>query len=377
MKILVIDSLVGNEYSTCLANALAEEIENEVHLIVPENREIESQNNIKIHYLSPTKQKDTGKFTKAYLYLKYLINLYNFIRIFRPDVVHYQFFRRKSEILFFKLLGIMKIKLVYTAHNVLPHEKSKIDYYLKSLVYRNSHAIIVHSAFIRNKLIDNFKDINNKVMIIPHGNFDIYLPSKIISQNEIRRGLNFTQKDDIILFFGFIREYKGLDVLLKSFNIACINNPNLKMLIAGMPFSTELEERYLQMIHDSEYQDRISYYFDYVPKDDIVNYFIASDVVILPYKEIDHSGIIHLAYTFSRPVIATNVGDFSEVVQENKSGFILRNNTAEELAKVINLSFKDKKNLVEMGLNAKRLSTSKYSWKDISLKTISLYKSII
>lgn len=376
LKILMVDSLVGNDYSTCLCGSLQKNGV-DVRMIVPENREFLGKEKFEIVYLSPSKDKDQGKIKKVYGFIKYLFLLYNYIKRFQCDLVHYQFFRRNSEMLFFKFLKLRGVKLILTAHNVVPHERASSDYFLKSLVYKNADAIIVHSNYIQEKLSRTFSIEKNKINIIPHGNFDIYLPEKEISVPDARSKFEFSLDDNVLLYFGFIRPYKGLDILLNAFEIAAERDPKLKLLIAGSVEGGVMKESLIQSISKSNFNNRIVHKIEYIANEEIVNYFKASDIVVLPYKNIDHSGIIHLAYSFGRPVITTNVGDFGEVVEEGKSGFILNTNTVDELADTISRIFKkDKIRLLEMGSYAKELSITKYSWDSIAKTTKKLYSSI-
>lgn len=372
MKVIMVDSLMGNDYSTCLCEKL-HDLGIEVHLIVPENRQFEGDEKFIINYLSPSKGGEKNRIIKFFEFIKYFVNLYKYIIKNNPTVVHYQFFRRRGSILFFKLLKLRKIKLIHTAHNVLPHENKRLDYYLKSVVYKNSKFIIVHSNFIKDKLLKSFPIISQKIKVVPHGNFDIYLAPKATNSTNSRKYLGLKQTDNVILFFGYIREYKGLDILLKAFELSALKDPQLKLVIAGSA-QKGLEQIYSEKIESSKYKDRIIYHPMFIPKEDVAKYFLASDAVILPYKNIDHSGIIHLAYSFSKPVIATNVGDFCEVIENNKSGILLKGDSFEELSEIINIAFKNKKELTKMGKYARQLSNTKYSWDDVAQRTINVYK---
>jgi glycosyltransferase involved in cell wall biosynthesis len=375
MKVLMIDSLVGNDYSTCLCNGLHYQ-GLDVHLIVTKNREFSGDEKFCIRFMSPSKDKENNRLKKFIELIKYYIQLLKYIKITKPDIVHYQFFRRKSEILLFKLLKYKKIRLVYTAHNVLPHEKNKIDFYLRSLLYNTSDLIIVHSEYIKNKLMRLFPSTQNKIRIVPHGNFDIYLPKNGINQANSRYSFGLNERDNVILFFGFIRGYKGLDTLLEAFDKSADNDSDLKLLIAGVAYSKKFESYYHNVIDNLRNKERIIFHPYFIPKEDVARYFIASDVVVLPYKKIDHSGIIHLAYSFGKCVIATNVGDFKEVIQNNRSGIILEGCDSMELSEKINKVFLDKSELINMGQYAKHLSETKYSWNDIAKQTISAYREI-
>ena len=113
-----------------------------------------------------------------------------------------------------------------------------------------------------------------------------------------------------------------------------------------------------------------------ISSEKIADYFTAADVVVLPYKSIDHSGIIHLAYTFEKPVIATNVGDFSEIIINEETGYLLEENNAENLAQLIIKVFKDKDKIASMGKAAGQLTKTEYSWNNIARLTIQGYKQI-
>lgn len=369
----MVDSLIGNAYSTCLCESL-DKNGTEVLLVVPENRKFPKTEKFKILFLSPSKANDSGKIKKLWGFIRYLKQLYDYIINSKCDVVHYQFFRRKEEVLFFKFLKWRGVKLIVTAHNVLPHENSRIDYILKSIVYKNANAIIVHSGFIKDKLIKYFSQDPKKISIIPHGNFDIYLPSFEMTVEQARSSLSLAKSDNVLLFFGYIRPYKGIDLLLKAFEIAAEKDSNLKLIIAGSEH--DINKPLINEIYKNKFSDRILPFLTYIPNEDIVKYFNAADIVVLPYKDIDHSGIIHLAYSFGKPVLATNVGDFNEVVIDNKSGKVLKENDADCLSEMISQIFEDKGKLSEMGRYAKFLSETKYSWDDISKRTIELYKSI-
>lgn len=373
MKVVMVDSLIGNAYSTCLCESLHEN-GIEVNLIVPENRKFPRDEKFKILFLSPSKAKFQGKIKKLLGFIRYLYQLYSYIINSKCDVVHYQFFRRKEEILFFKFLRWRGVKLIVTAHNVLPHENSKIDYLLKSIVYKNANAIIVHSSFIKNKLIQYFSQDPKKIRVIPHGNFDIYLPLVAMTCEQARKSLSLDMSENVILFFGFIRPYKGIDLLLEAFEKAAEKDSNLKLIIAGS--EQEIKKSVLDEIYNNKFNDRILPFLSYIPNEEIVKYFKAADLVVLPYKDIDHSGIIHLAYSFGKPVLGTNVGDFNEVIINDKSGKVLKDNNADEFSKMITEIFKDKDKLSEMGRYAKFLSETKYSWQDISKQTIQLYNTL-
>lgn len=376
LKAVMVDSLVGNDYSLCLCAGL-HEVGQDIGLVTVENRESPFSIGYPLYRWAPPKEGG-GKIGKLLQYIGYLRRLYRFSASNKKSqVLHFQFFRRERiESFYIALLKMMGMRVVYTAHNIVPHEAAWIDRWLKAMVYRSAHAIIVHSNFVKKALLEIFPMPAEKIRVIPHGNFDHYLPDTLISKEEARGKLGLKKQDKVLLFFGYIREYKGLDLLLDAFVIAAAKDPDLKLVIAGSPHTKAMGEAAKTLIEQSGLADRVVFHGRFIPHEDIEQYFVASDLVMLPYKHIYHSGIVHLAYSYGRPSLATNVGDFSETIEEGKSGFILEKNTADALAEKILKVMLDPEKLCEMGRYAKSLSSTRYSWLDIGQKTRQVYQEV-
>jgi D-inositol-3-phosphate glycosyltransferase len=376
MKVLMIDSLVGNDYSICLCNSL-KNAGIDVYLTATEDRKISVSTNFTLLHWAPTKGQHKSKGRKSVEYLQYHIRLLNFIFKNNINVIHYQFFRRYLfDSLFFLFLKLLNRKLVFTAHNIMPHENRKFHYLLNSIIYKYSNKIIVHSNFVKNILKEKFQFDYSKIAVIPHGNFDVYQSPLHMSQKEARKNLALSDDDNVLLFFGYIRKYKGLDLLLDGFEIAQNDNMNLKLVIAGTPGTKQLENEYKKRVAEISKNGNIKFHSTFIPTDQVAQYFIAADIVMLPYKNIFHSGLMHLAYSFGKPIIATNVGDFSETIEHGKSGFVLASNDAANLSQAIISAFSNKTKLSEMGKYSKKISNSKYSWDNIANLTKKLYDNI-
>jgi D-inositol-3-phosphate glycosyltransferase len=372
MKIVMIDPLVGNEYAACLAAGISKKAE--LYLVVTENRETDIKGNFKILKLSPAKNDSYNKAVKTFKYFLYFKSLLTFLIRNKIDVVHYQFFRRKSEILFFYFLKSLGFKIVFTAHNVLPHERKKLDYSLNKVIYRRADKIIVHTEYIKDKLVKNFPVSKDKVNIVPHGNFDNYLSKEEITTEGARAKLGLKATDKVLLFFGYIREYKGLDLLLDAFEQVNKLDSSIKLLIAGNPQSKELRSKYENKLKELK---NTYAFLQFIPSQDVATYLTSADIVILPYRNIDHSGIIHLAYSFGKPVIATPVGDFPESVEDGRSGFVTDDISIESIKNTIIKAFSDMNKLEMMGNYTKYLNDTKYSWDSIAESTLNIYNSIV
>lgn len=368
MKLVMIDATVGNDYSFCLCSSLRE-AGVEVSLVVTEDRTINPAIPLSfaLKKWSPSKNGVSGKGKKTLRYVRYLGKLLRLLVRQNSGIAHFQFFRREGvESLFYVLLRLVRVKVVYTAHDIFPLEGTRRDFFIRYLVYKASRRIFVHSEYNRHLLMEHFNIKPGKIKIIPHGNFDHYLPERHLPQEEARRRLQLQADDHVLLFFGNIREYKGLDLLLDAFAVAARKNSRLKLVIAGQLYDDALRQRYADQIAALPARDRILYHARFIPSEKVAEYFRAADVAVLPYHNIYHSGVLHLAYSFGKPVIATRVGDFPETIVHGRSGYLLEKHDHECLAQAILKIFSDNRNLAAMGAFARELSETKYSWASIA-----------
>lgn len=369
----MLDALSGNDYSILLCSHLQKAGVN-VRLVVVNNRSYGESPDFEVWPIAPSKSPKTPLLQKVTGYGRYLTKIIQIGRRQDVDLLHFQFLRLPTVDPFLLLiLRFMGVKIVYTAHNVLPHEHTRRDYALKGLIYRAAHRLIVHSRYIEQKLLKLFEGARGKTAVIPHGNFDNALPETTVSSRDARDWFGFAPDDDVVLFFGQIREYKGVDLLIEAFESAAARNPKLKLIVAGRLYTQSIESKLTNMVNTHPAKERIVLHGRYIPDADLPNYFAAADVVALPYRDIDHSGVVHLAYSFAKPIIGSNVGDFAETIPHGKAGYILPNNTPACIADTIHHAFANKHKLREMGNYAAYLNQTKYSWGDIAEATKTLY----
>ena len=291
----------------------------------------------------------------------------------KPAVIHLHDFKIPfMEYYFVKLFHWQKIKVVCSAHNVTHHEKQAATHYLK-LLYNSYDGIIAHAKDNKQKLTASFNVIPEKIHIIPVGEYS-FLAGELQDKKTAKKLLGIPPDRKVVLFFGYIRKYKGIAVLLESLAIARQSLPEIFLIIAGEP--KEDFSVYEQTIDRLNLGDIILSEIKYIPVEDIATYFSASDIVALPYINIYQSGILYLAYAYQRPVIATNVGGLPEVVEQNKSGFLVPPNDPTEFAGAIEKAFADLNKLDEMGQYAYQKAKQDYSWKGIAKKTVKIYEEL-
>ncbi len=243
-------------------------------------------------------------------------------------------------------------KIVCIADNIIPHEKRPGDSIFTQYFIKPIDAFITMSEKVLSDL-EFFSTKNKKKQFIPHPLYDNF--GEIISKKEALDKLNLSQDFSYILFFGFIRKYKGLDLLIEAMKL--INNPKLKLIIAGEFY--EDSQSYLQLIEENHLQGKIILKTNFITDSEVRYFFCASDLVVQPYKSATQSGVTPLAYHFEIPMIVTNVGGLTGMVPDGKVGLIAEPNP-ESIAEKINEYFKDqyeekfKRNL--------KVEKQKYSW---------------
>lgn len=383
IKVLMIDSWVekdGNDYALHLCKAL-KNAGIDISLVVIEDYIDDGTTDYPLLPLGPSRAKSVSKFKKIFKYYNYLLSIYKLIRQEKYDVIHFQYFRRlRIESLYFLMLKLIRITLAHTVHDVTPLNKSKLDHFFSLMVYKKADILFVHSNSNKRTLAQQIKLDEEKIKVVPHGDFDTFIPERVVTKSEARKFFNLSHEQNVILFFGAIKEYKGLDILLNSLSFASKKINNLALIIAGMTGDAETRKlvlEYKNIISKLPEGIKVIFHGEFIPNAEVAKYFIASDVVVLPYRRISHSGVLHVAYSFGRPVIATNVGDFEEIIEEGKSGFVLSSNTQENLSEKIVQAFSDRLKLEEMGRYARQLSETEYSWKNSAELMKPIYEKMI
>ena len=256
-------------------------------------------------------------------------------------------------------------KIICIADNVLPHEKRPGDKMFTTYFIQPVDAFITMSE----KVLADLKVFakNKPAKLVPHPLYDNF--GTIISKKEARKKLGIPEEDKVILFFGFIRKYKGLDILLNAFKqvIQEQNIKNLKLLIAGEFY--EDEKNYEELLNDPQIKDHLILHTQFIPNSEVKYYLCAADCVIQPYRNATQSGVTPLSYHFEKPMIVTNVGGLPSMVADKKTGLIAEPN-AHSIAKKIEEYF-------ELGedffLPQLREEKKKFSWENMVKAILNMF----
>ncbi len=209
-----------------------------------------------------------------------------------------------------------KTKILAITDNVIPHEKRIGDNLLTSYFVKSCDAFLTLSSSVLDDL-SKFTKSTAKIFI-PHPIYNVF--GDRLSKEKALKNLGLNAEDKHLLFFGFVRKYKGLDLMLRAMADERIKALNIKLIIAGEFYDDKAE--YTQMIADLSLEQNIIMRSDFIPSDQVKDYFCASDMITQTYRTATQSGVTQIAYHFERPMLVTNVGGLAEIVPNNKVGYV-------------------------------------------------------
>jgi len=247
-------------------------------------------------------------------------------------------------------------RIVPITDNVIPHERRFFDAILSRYFIKSCHGFVAMSKAVLDD-IHQF-DTSRPRRFYPHPLYDNY--GTAISREEACARLGLDPGYRYLLFFGFIRDYKGLDILLKAFAMTSHIHPPLKLLIAGEFYTPAAP--YLSLIDKLGLNERIVLHDTFIRNDEVPAWFCAADAVVQPYKTATQSGVTQIAYYFDKPMIITNVGGLAEMVPDGKAGFVTKPEPA-AIADAICRLYDE--NLMESFSENVKTEKQKFSWKGL------------
>lgn len=209
-------------------------------------------------------------------------------------------------------------KVIAIADNVIPHEKHFIDNLLTRYFTDSCNGFITMSRAVLNDL-KKFRPLAPMVYT-PHPLYDIF--GSIVPREQALKQLNLSADFRYLLFFGFIRDYKGLDWLLEAFGDEKIRQFPVKLIIAGEFYTSS--EKYLQIIRNKNLANHVILRTDFIADQDVANYFGAADMIVQPYKSATQSGVTQIAFHYNKPMLVTDVGGLGEIIPHGKVGYVVK-----------------------------------------------------
>lgn len=238
------------------------------------------------------------------------------------------------------LLGLLmgEQNVVFVCHNILPHERFPFDKWLTKMTMRRGRHYIVHAE----EEAEALKKVIRRpdYAVTPHPTYNVF-QFENMSKGQARERLGIEAGTKILLFFGYVRKYKGLGYLLKAMPMILQKEENIQLWIVG-EFGKNQEE-YSSLIEELGIQKWVKTVASYIPDREVEKYFAASDLVVLPYISATQSGIVQIAYGFEKPVVVTRVGGLPDVVENHVTGYVVEPENAQELARAVIDFFEGKK----------------------------------
>jgi glycosyltransferase involved in cell wall biosynthesis len=244
---------------------------------------------------------------------------------------------------------------------VIPHEPHFFDAPLTKYFLKGSNGCVTLCDAVAKDLLALKPDARYTVIQHPlYSHFGNKLP-----REEAERKLGLKEGRKNILFFGLIREYKGLDILLEAFKM--LPGEDWQLIIAGEPYGSF--EKYQKIIDSIPGKDRISLSLKYIKDSEVTDYFSASDVAVLPYRSATQSGISSVAYHFEVPMIVTDVGGLKETIGDRGTGLVSPEGNPEAICKEI-LRFFSRPSIKEECIRNIRIEKERLSWKTFARKLV-------
>jgi glycosyltransferase involved in cell wall biosynthesis len=255
-------------------------------------------------------------------------------------------------------------KVLCLADNIVPHEKRTGDHLLTKYFMNSIDGMVAMSQSVLND-IDTFAPKLPR-QLCPHPLFDNY--GEKVCAIEAKKFLKLDTQTSYLLFFGFIRDYKGLDLLFDAFADERLKQLPVKLIVAGEYYTSS--EPYLQQLMDLDLKERVVMHTDFVPNIFVNRYFCAADLVVQPYKSATQSGVTQIGYHFERPMLVTNVGGLSEIIPDQKVGYVVEPNKMAIADAILDFYLNKRQKEFEANLVEEK---KKFSWQNMVKAFISVY----
>lgn len=272
-------------------------------------------------------------------------------------------------------LRLMGVKMVWTIHNITGHKRNSepTELFFSKYLAKICDRLIVHCSSAKQEAMRRYCTDGSSIMVIQHGNY-IGQYENTIKRSDARNKLCIKDDDIVFLYFGQIRQYKGISELLNTFEMLNSDtSDNVKLLVVGKSYDDEITE---QISNSHNNNEKIMPIIEFIRDDDIQLYMNAADIIVLPYKDILTSGTAVLAMSFGKPIIAPMTGCITDIL-DDKGGFLYSANIENGLYEAMKCALcTDKTTLQNMGIYNLRL-VEQFSWKEIGKRTYNIYRECI
>jgi glycosyltransferase involved in cell wall biosynthesis len=350
-----------------------------------ESAELRQAPGVRVLNLRGDMRPQASALSKVGRIAKYYLRLFCYAVTSRAPVFHllwnnkFETFDRTLLLLFYRLLGK---RLALTVHNVNIRQRDGRDSWLNRATlrvqYRLSDHLFVHTQRMAEELQREFAVPAGKISVIPFG-INSTVPDTPITPQQARARLGLDASRKVVLFFGNIARYKGLEYLIEAMPAVLARVPDAHAVVAGRPKGEEaywasIEQRIAQLRLDAAVTRRI----EYVRDEDTELFFKAADLLVLPYTHVFQSGVLFLGYNFGLPAVAADVGSLREEIIEGETGFVCAPCSAPALAEAIERYFDSAlyRGLGERRAAIRRYAAERYSWAKVAAISAGVYRRL-
>ena len=309
-------------------------------------------------------------------YVKALVTALIIERITGSKLIHFHFFYvGPLEFLSVLLARCLNFRVVVTAHDV---ESFKEDLSVKSLVMRTYamvHAVVAHNKTSAVEVVRKLGVNEERIHIIPHGSYVDFIEKPLPREVAKKRiGLG-EAANPVILFFGQIKQVKGLDLLIKAFALVSNDFPNAQLVIAGRVWKDDFS-KYEKLIDDNNIEQRVKLHIRYVADDEVNAFYSAADVVVLPYRRIYQSGVLLMAMSFGIPVLTSDLDAMKEIVVDGENGYLFESDNQNDLAIALRRVLSDINGREKVSKAALNNMDVDFNWLTIGAKLANMYRLV-
>jgi len=323
---------------------------------------------------------------RALRYYREWVRLALYLRRERPDVVQFGDVRFSGDLPFFWLLRLSGLRLADVCHNVLPFEhagpsvsRSRLARHLYGRIYRAFGRVLVHFEGNRRLFLEAFPVEPERVAAIHHGNQEIFreLASPDVTPLGVREDLGLAPDDRVVLFFGTLGRYKGTDLLVEALPVILAAEPKACVVLAGYPLGGFDRKEHEALARSLGVEARLRLSLGYVPSEAVAAWMEMAEVVAFPYRSIFQSGALHLAQTFGRPIVATEVGAFPEAVRQGETGLLVPPGDPEALGQAVGSLLADPERARRLGEAAAGDARERFSWERAARIVLGEYEDLL
>lgn len=310
--------------------------------------------------------------------LRYLKGSIKSIAIARKEsrICHFHFFHVGTlQIIDFLLAKILGLRTVITAHDVESFVENLESPFLSRWVYHNCNMVIAHNKTSLQELTTRIGLPESRIRVIPHGNY-LHALRNLPDQKIARAALNIPNKSNVILFFGQIKNVKGLDLLIDSMPLVLQKHPNTLLLIAGKPWKSDFSV-YQSQIERLNIQDNCMLHIRYIADEDVPLYYSAADIVTLPYRRIYQSGVVLMAMSYGKAVLVSDLPGMLEIVKDLVNGYVFKQGDTKCLAEKLDHAITNEAQRSRISYQGYLHVRDFYDWNEIGILTRRLYETII